>query len=135
VSNPWNGKAVLEAFWWNCANSAYSSWYTYLAKLAPRIAALGFDSIWTPPIYLHVSGQGATDQPFAQAFLVRWAGRHLIQAKLSPAGADLHQDRLSRVSLIGSVLVAVATKLASGYEPDSTIGAWNHQADYAYQVR
>jgi alpha-amylase len=49
MNNPWNGKAVLEAFWWNCRNSAYSSWYTYLAKLAPRIAALGFDGIWTPP--------------------------------------------------------------------------------------
>ncbi len=49
MSNPWNGKAVLEVFWWNCANAAYSSWYDYLAKLAPRIAALGFDGIWTPP--------------------------------------------------------------------------------------
>ncbi len=49
MSNPWNGKVVLEAFWWNCANGSYSSWYTYLAKLVPRIAALGFDGIWTPP--------------------------------------------------------------------------------------
>jgi alpha-amylase len=49
MSNPWNGKAVLEAFWWNSANSGYSSWYTYLAKLAPRLAAFGFDGIWTPP--------------------------------------------------------------------------------------
>jgi alpha-amylase len=49
MSNPWNGKAVLEAFWWNCANSSYSSWYTYLARLCPRIAAMGFDGIWTPP--------------------------------------------------------------------------------------
>jgi alpha-amylase len=49
MSNPWNGKVVLEAFWWNCSNSAYPSWYTYLAKLAPRLAAMGFDGIWTPP--------------------------------------------------------------------------------------
>lgn len=49
MSNPWNGKVVLEVFWWNCANASYSSWYNYLAKLAPRIAALGFDGIWTPP--------------------------------------------------------------------------------------
>ena len=50
MPNPWNGKVVLEAFWWNCWNAAYPhDWYTYLAKLAPRIAALGFDGIWTPP--------------------------------------------------------------------------------------
>ncbi len=50
MGNPWNGKVVLETFWWNCWNAAYpADWYTYLAKLAPRIAALGFDGIWTPP--------------------------------------------------------------------------------------
>jgi alpha-amylase len=50
MSNPWNGKAVLEVFWWNCWNTNYPhDWYTFVAKLAPRIAALGFDGIWTPP--------------------------------------------------------------------------------------
>jgi alpha-amylase len=50
MSNPWNGKAVLEVFWWNCWNGNYpADWYTFLAKLAPRISALGFDGIWTPP--------------------------------------------------------------------------------------
>lgn len=50
MANPWNGKVVLETFWWNCWNANYpADWYTYLAKLAPRIAALGFDGIWTPP--------------------------------------------------------------------------------------
>ena len=50
MSNPWNGKAVLEVFWWNCWNGNYPfDWHTYLAKLAPRIAAMGFDGIWTPP--------------------------------------------------------------------------------------
>ena len=50
MGNPWNGKVVLETFWWNCWNGNYPfDWYTYLAKLAPRIAAMGFDGIWTPP--------------------------------------------------------------------------------------
>jgi alpha-amylase len=50
VANPWNGKVVLETFWWNCWNTNYpADWYTYLAELAPRIAAMGFDGIWTPP--------------------------------------------------------------------------------------
>ncbi len=50
MGNPWNGKVVLETFWWNCWNDNYpADWYTYLAKLAPRLAAMGFDGIWTPP--------------------------------------------------------------------------------------
>ena len=50
MSNPWNGKVVLETFWWNCWNGNYPfDWYTYVAKLAPRLAAMGFDGIWTPP--------------------------------------------------------------------------------------
>lgn len=50
MSNPWNGKAVLQVFWWNCDDGTYlKDWYTYLAKLAPRLAASGFDGIWTPP--------------------------------------------------------------------------------------
>ncbi|HEY0759645.1 MAG TPA: alpha-amylase domain-containing protein [Acidisarcina sp.] len=50
MSNPWNGKVILEAFWWNCWNTSYAQdWYTFLAKLAPRLAAMGFDGIWTPP--------------------------------------------------------------------------------------
>ena len=50
MSNPWNGKAVLEAFWWNVDDANYHyDWYTCLAKMAPQLAALGFDGIWTPP--------------------------------------------------------------------------------------
>jgi alpha-amylase len=48
-ANPWNGKVVLQAFWWDCWNERYpQDWYTYLAKLAPRIRSLGFDGIWIP---------------------------------------------------------------------------------------
>src|SRR6478609_4868562 len=55
MPNPWNGKVILEAFWWDCWNGQFpgawgtGDWYTYLAKLAPRLKALGFDGIWTPP--------------------------------------------------------------------------------------
>ena len=48
-ANPWNGKVVLQAFWWDCWNANYpQDWYTYLAKLAPRLRALGFDGLWIP---------------------------------------------------------------------------------------
>jgi alpha-amylase len=51
-ANPWNGKVVLQAFWWDCENENYpgdQGWYTYLAKLAPRLRDMGFDGIWLPP--------------------------------------------------------------------------------------
>ncbi len=55
-ANPWNGKVVLQSFWWECENERYQTdgdgtggWYTYLAKLAPRFRAMGFDGIWVPP--------------------------------------------------------------------------------------
>jgi alpha-amylase len=48
-ANPWNGKVVLQAFWWDAWNESYrQDWYTYLAKLAPRLRELGFDGIWIP---------------------------------------------------------------------------------------
>ncbi len=49
-SNPWNGKVILQGFFWDCWNGNYpGDWYTYLAKLAPRLKDMGFDGIWTPP--------------------------------------------------------------------------------------
>jgi alpha-amylase len=41
---------VLQAFWWDCWNERYpQDWYTYLAKLTPRLRAMGFDGLWIPP--------------------------------------------------------------------------------------
>ena len=48
-ANPWNGKVVFQAFWWDLENQNYpQNWYTYLAKLAPRLRELGFDGMWIP---------------------------------------------------------------------------------------
>jgi alpha-amylase len=60
MPNPWNGKAVLEVFYWGCWNTLFpNDWYTYLAKLCPAIAGLGFDGIWIPP----PCKDSATDAP------------------------------------------------------------------------
>ena len=49
VANPWNGKVVFQAFWWDAWTERHpQDWYTYLAKLAPRLRELGFDGIWIP---------------------------------------------------------------------------------------
>ena len=49
-ANPWNGKVVLQGFWWNYWNNNYpNDWATYLADLAPRLRALGIDAVWIPP--------------------------------------------------------------------------------------
>jgi alpha-amylase len=56
-ANPWNGKVVFQAFWWDAENQRYpGKWYTYLAKLAPRLRALGFDGIWIPSPMKGASG-------------------------------------------------------------------------------
>ena len=49
-ANPWNGKVVLQAFWWNYWNNNYpNDWATYLADLAPRLRSMGIDAVWIPP--------------------------------------------------------------------------------------
>lgn len=49
-ANPWNGKVVLQAFWWDYWNNNYpAEWSTYLAHLAPRLRELGIDAVWIPP--------------------------------------------------------------------------------------
>lgn len=48
-ANPWNGKVVLQAFWWDCWNENHpQDWYTYLAKLSPCLREMGIDGIWIP---------------------------------------------------------------------------------------
>lgn len=57
LANPWNGKVVFQGFWWDCRNDNYpNDWYTYLAKLAPRLRDLGFDGIWIPSLAKGHSG-------------------------------------------------------------------------------
>lgn len=49
AANPWNGKVVLQGFWWGAFNSRYpNDWYTFLAKLAPRLREIGIDGLWIP---------------------------------------------------------------------------------------
>jgi alpha-amylase len=49
-ANPWNGQVVLQGFWWDYWNNNYpNDWATYLAKLAPRLRAMGIDVVWIPP--------------------------------------------------------------------------------------
>src|SRR6266700_2864382 len=48
--NPWNGKVILEGFWWDYTNNNYlNGWSNYLADLAPRLRDVGIDGIWIPP--------------------------------------------------------------------------------------
>lgn len=50
IANPWNGKVVLQGFWWDYWNSNYqNNWSTYLADLSPRLRDMGIDGVWIPP--------------------------------------------------------------------------------------
>jgi alpha-amylase len=59
AAEPERGKVVFQAFWWDCENQRYpGDWYTYLAKLVPRLKALGVDAIYLPPPSKGNSGTG-----------------------------------------------------------------------------
>lgn len=50
AQNPWNGKVVLQGFWWDYYNNNYpAGWNNYLSDLAPRLKDIGIDGIWIPP--------------------------------------------------------------------------------------
>jgi hypothetical protein len=55
MSNPWNGKAVLEVFWWNCWNASFmvdmEGRHVVQAKLSRAAAAAA-------RIYIKVDYQG-----------------------------------------------------------------------------
>ncbi len=58
-------KTVLQAFWWNYWNTNYQyDWADYLADLAPRIKAAGFDAIWIPPIIKNANPGSVGYEPF-----------------------------------------------------------------------
>jgi len=61
IANPWNGKVVLQGFWWDAWNEKYPyDWYTYLAKLCPRLRNMGIDGIWIPPPVKGDAGENST---------------------------------------------------------------------------
>lgn len=50
AQNPWNGKVVLQGFWWDYWNNNYpNGWSNYIADLAPRLRDMGIDAVWIPP--------------------------------------------------------------------------------------
>ncbi len=66
-ANPWNGRIVLQGFWWNYWNNNYpNNWATYLADLAPRLREIGIDYVWIPPTVKNSSPSSNGYTPFDQ---------------------------------------------------------------------
>ncbi len=65
AQNPWNGKVVLQGFWWDYWNSNYpNTWSNYLADLAPRLRDMGIDAVWIPPSIKNASTNSNGYSPF-----------------------------------------------------------------------
>jgi alpha-amylase len=65
AQNPWNGKVVVQGFYWDYWNSEYPhQWSNYLAELAPRLRELGVDAIWIPPTYKNANQNSVGYAPF-----------------------------------------------------------------------
>src|ERR1035437_4519261 len=61
----WNGKVVLESFWWDYWNNNYpNGWSNYLADLAPRLKQMGIDAVWIPPFIKNGSSSSDGYAPF-----------------------------------------------------------------------
>ncbi len=60
TANPWNGKVVLQGFWWDYWNNNYpNNWSTYVAELAPRLRDMGIDAVWVPPTAKNKNATGS----------------------------------------------------------------------------
>src|ERR1044072_9147067 len=67
AQNPWNGKVILEGFWWDYRNNNYpDGWSNYLADLAPRLRNLGIDAVWIPPCIKNANPGKVGYSPFDQ---------------------------------------------------------------------
>ncbi|MCI5058356.1 MAG: DUF1939 domain-containing protein [Flavobacteriales bacterium] len=65
AQNPWNGKVVLQGFWWDYWNNNYpDGWANYLSDLAPRLRDLGVDAVWIPPTYKNTGVNSVGYSPF-----------------------------------------------------------------------
>ncbi len=61
----WNGKVVLQCFWWDYYNNNYpDAWSNYLADLAPRLKQMGIDAVWIPPFNKNGSSSSNGYGPF-----------------------------------------------------------------------
>lgn len=67
AQNPWNGKVVLQGFWWDYWNNNYNNgWSNYLADLAPRLRDIGIDAVWIPPSIKNAGTNSNGYSPFDQ---------------------------------------------------------------------
>jgi alpha-amylase len=65
AQNPWNGKVILQGFWWNYSNNHYpNGWSNYLTDLSPRLRSLGIDGVWIPPCIKNVAPSSVGYAPF-----------------------------------------------------------------------
>jgi alpha-amylase len=65
--NPWNGKVVLQGFWWDYWNTNYQNgWANYVADLSPRLRDLGIDGVWVPPSIKNAGPGSNGYSPFDQ---------------------------------------------------------------------
>lgn len=67
AQNPWNGKVIIQGFWWDYTNNNYpTGWSNYLADLSPRLSAMGLDGVWIPPCIKNGGPNSNGYSPFDQ---------------------------------------------------------------------
>jgi alpha-amylase len=63
--NPWNGKVVIQGFWWDYWNNNHpNAWANYLTELSPRMRDMGIDAVWIPPTIKNAGTNKVGYSPF-----------------------------------------------------------------------
>jgi alpha-amylase len=102
-------RVVFQAFWWDYWNDNYRfGWANYLAELAPRLKAAGFNAIWIPPSYKNATPDYVGYSPFDEY--------DLGEKRQKGNGHPLNDRMRTRVGSKDDLLRMIAIMHANGIE-------------------
>ncbi len=135
LANPWNGRIVLQGFWWNYWNNNYpDNWATYLADLAPRLREIGVNYVWIPPAVKNDSPTSNGYTPFDHYDLGdkyqkgHTSTRFGNKDQYLRAVAVLHANGIRVIQDVvwNHVTSAGSDNGAGGYDPDAWGDKWKN---------
>ncbi len=114
-------KVVFQAFWWDYWNENYRfKWADYLAEMAPRLKAMGVNTVWIPPAYKNSNPDFVGYMPF---------DNYDLGDKRQKGNGHPLNDRLrTRVGSKDELLRMIAVMHANGIEVIHDI-VLNHNGD------
>lgn len=114
-------KVVFQAFWWDYWNENFRfGWANYLAELAPRLKAAGFNAIWIPPSIKQKTPDNVGYMPFDNY--------DLGDKRQKGNGHPLNDRMRTRLGTKDELLRMIAVMHANGIEVIQDV-VLNHNGD------